>query len=747
MEEVPDMQPRNLAARAGRWSATHRKTAVIGWILFVVLATVIGGKVGQQNLETSKMGNGESKRHDIIVDGAGFPDEVAERVLIQGKGSIKADSPEVTAAVKDVVNRLGRIEGVADIESPIGGQQRANTISADGRSVLVTFTLPGKADTKEEKEALETVADAPLAAVAAVQRAHPELRVEEHGVASERKALGATERADEAKSSQISMGGTLIILLLVFGAAVAAGIPLLLGISAFVATTGLLGPVSQLAPLHEAVQIVTMLIGLAVGVDYAMFYLRRMMEEQDKGRSPEDALDVAAATSGRAVLISGFTVMVAMAGMFFSGNAIFSSFGVGTILVVAVAMIGSLTFLPAVLSYLGQKGWLEKGRVPWVAKRRHRNNGESRVWNAILNRVLARPIVSVVLAGGLLVALSIPALGMQFKEPGTEGLSRSQPIIQTLDRIDAAFPGNTTPASVVVKAKDVTAPEVQSAIRQLHDQAIATGQLSEPSGVEINPDKTVAVVSLSVKGTGTDDASNRSLETLRDEVVPATVGRLDGAEVAVGGITAWSKDFLDTMKSNLPIVFGFVLAMAFILLLVTFRSIVVPIKAIVLNLLSVGAAYGVLTLVFQDGHGEKALGFTSVGGVAPWLPLFLFVILFGLSMDYHVFVLSKVRELVDRGHSTERAVAEGIKSTAGVITGAAAVMVVTFAAFATGSDQSLKQLGVGLSVAILIDATIVRAVLLPATMKLLGERNWWLPKRLHWLPKLEHEPQVAPAAA
>jgi uncharacterized membrane protein YdfJ with MMPL/SSD domain len=739
------MQPRNLAARAGRWSATHRKTAILGWILFVVLATVVGGKVGQQNLESSKMGNGESKRHDIIVDNANFPDEIGERVLIQGKGSIKADSPEVTAAVKDVVSRLDRIKGVSDIESPLKQSDRASTVSTDGRSVLVTFTVPGKYETKEDKEALETTADKPLAAVAAVQKAHPELLVQEHGGASERKALGAIERADEAKSQQISMIGTLTILLLVFGAAVAAGVPLLLGISAFVATTGLLGPVSQLAPLHEAVQIVTMLIGLAVGVDYAMFYLRRMMEEQDKGRSPEAALDVAAATSGRAVLISGFTVMAAMAGMFFSGNAIFSSFGIGTIIVVGVAMVGSLTFLPAVLSYLGQKGWLMKGRVPYIAKRRQKNQGESRVWNAILTRVLARPVVSVLLAGGLLVALSIPALGMQFKEAGTEGLSRSQPILRTLDRIDAAFPGGSVPATVAIKAKDVTTPEVQAAITQLHDKAIATGQLSEPSGVDISPDKTVAVVSLAVKGKGTDAASNHSLEVLRDDVVPATVGRLGDADVAVGGMTAWSKDFLDTMKSHLPIVFGFVLALAFIILLVTFRSIVVPIKAIILNLLSVGAAYGVLTLVFQDGHGEKALGFTSVGGITPWLPLFLFVVLFGLSMDYHVFVLSKVRELVDRGMSTERAVAEGIKSTAGVITGAAAVMVVTFAAFATGSDQQMKQLGVGLSVAILIDATIVRAVLLPAAMKLLGERNWWLPKRLNWLPKLEHEPEVAPA--
>lgn len=742
------MQPKNLAARAGRWSATHRKTAIVGWILFVVLATVIGGKIGQNQLKDSASGNGDSKRGAMIVDDAGFAEEIGERVLIQGKGSIKSDDPQVTAAVKDVVNRLEGIKGVKDIESPLNAQQRANTVSEDGRSVLVTFSMPAKTDTKAELEKLETVADAPLAAVAAVQKAHPELLVAEHGAASEAKATGPQGRADEAKEMQVSLVGTLIILLIAFGAAVAAGVPLFLGISSFVATTGLLAPASQLMPLHSAVSQVTMLIGLAVGVDYAMFYMRRMMEERDNGRSSADALDVAAATSGRAVLISGFTVMAAMAGMFFSGNPIFSSFGVGTIIVVGVAMIGSLTFLPAVLSYLGQKGWLEKGRVPYVAKRRHKNKGESRIWNAILNRVIKRPALSAILAGGLLVAMSLPALHMQFKDPGTDGMSRSgTPILKTLDRIDAAFPGGSVPASVVVKAKDVTTPEVQSAIRQLHDEAIATGQLSDPSNVDVNPAKTVAVVNLSVKGKGTDAASNHSIEVLRSEVVPATVGKLAGAEAVVSGPTAMSKDFLDTMKSHLPIVFLFVLSLAFILLLVTFRSIVVPIKAIVLNLLSVGSAYGLLTWLFQDGHGEKALGFNSVGGITPWLPLFLFVVLFGLSMDYHVFVLSRIRELVDRGMSTDNAVAQGIKSTAGVITSAAAVMVVTFGAFATGSSQDMKQLGVGLAAAILIDATIVRAVLLPATMKLLGKRNWYLPTGLHWLPKFEHEPQIAPARA
>jgi uncharacterized membrane protein YdfJ with MMPL/SSD domain len=732
----------NFAARAGRWSAKHRKPAILGWILFVVLATVIGGSVGQRTLDDSASGNGDSKRGSMLIDAADFPEQSGEQVLVQAEGDARADGPEVRAAVQDVVQRLERIDGVTEIESPLEAEHRANTVSADGRSVVVNFTLPGDA------EATERAVAAPMAAVAEVQAAHPDVRVEEFGAASADKIVNEKAAEEESRGHLISLGMTLLILLVAFGAAVAAGVPLLLAITAVVATTGLLGPVSQITELHGAVQQVIILIGLAVGVDYAMFYVRREMEERDKGRSAEEALEIAAATSGRAVLISGFTVMAAMAGMFFAGNPVFVSFGVGSILVVGVAMLGSVTVLPAMLSYLSQKGWTEKGRVPWVAKRRHAAGGESRVWGSILDRVLKRPLVSAVVAAGILVALTVPALGMQFKDAGYEGYSReSLPVMKTYDRIQAAFPGGAVPAQIVVKADDVTTPEVRASLQELHDQAIATGKLSEPSGLDISPDKTVAIMSLAVDGNGTDTASNRSVEALRDEVVPATVGRLDGADVAVTGLTAGSKDFLDTMRSHLPIVFGFVLALAFVLLLVTFRSIVIPIKAIVLNLLSVGAAYGVLTLVFQDGHGEKLLDFQSAGGITPWLPLFLFVILFGLSMDYHVFILSRIREAVDRGMSTDQAVAHGIKSTAGVVTSAAAVMVAVFSTFALGSSQDMKQMGVGLAVAILIDATLVRAVLLPATMKLLGQRNWYLPSGLGWLPKFEHEPEVAPAAA
>jgi uncharacterized membrane protein YdfJ with MMPL/SSD domain len=735
------MQSRNPAARAGRWSAKHRKTAILGWLLFVVLATVLGGKVGQNDLDEGARGNGESKRGDMIVEAAGFPEQSGEQVLVQGKGAATADDPQVTAAVRDVVSRLERIDGITEIESPLDPATHVNTVSEDGRSVVVNFEMAGT------DEHVEKLVEKPLAAVAAIQTAHPGVRVEQFGDVSATKEIAAQDAKDGKRSESISYGLLLIILLAAFGAIVAAGLPLVLGATAVAGTVGLLGPVSQIYALPPDVADLVVIIGLAVGVDYAMFYSRRMMEERDRGRSAEAAVEIAAATSGRAVLISGLTVITAMAGLLFAGNPIFVGFGIGTMLVVAVAVLGSMTFLPAMLSFLSEKNWLEKGRVPYITKRRHKAKGQSRVWAAILTRVLKRPLASTLVAGGLLVALCIPALGIQFKDPGYDGYSRSQPVIQTYDRLQAAFPGGAVPATTVIKAKDVTTPEVQDAIQQLHDQALATGQLSEPSGVEVSPDKTVAVVALSVKGSGTDAASQRSLEVLRSDVVPATVGKVRGAEVAVTGLTAGSKDFIDTMKAHAPLVFLFVLGLAFILLLVTFRSIVVPIKAIVLNLLSVGSAYGVLTLVFQDGHGGKLLDFQSVGGIAPWIPLFLFVILFGLSMDYHVFVLSRIREAVDRGMSNDDAVAHGIKSTAGVVTSAALVMVAVFGSFALASDQLAKQIGVGLAVAILIDATIIRAVLLPATMKLLGARNWYLPKHLSWLPKFEHEPQTAPAPA
>jgi RND superfamily putative drug exporter len=434
-----------------------------------------------------------------------------------------------------------------------------------------------------------------------------------------------------------------------------------------------------------------------------------------------------------------------MAGMYLAGDSGFASFATGTILVVAVSMIGSLTVLPAILSKLGDR--VDSGRVPLVGRVKRRM-AEMGLWSRVVDRVLHRPLLSALVSGGLLVALALPALHMHTALSGPEALAGDLAAAQTYDRIQAAFPSESVPATVVVKADDVTSAPVAAAIDELKDGAAKRKDLFEGAPtVEVSPDKTVASVSIPAAGDGTDAASHRVLDELRGDLVPATLGAVDGVEAKVTGETAITQDFNDNLTSHLPYVFAFVLSAAFLLLLVTFRSIVIPIKAIVLNMLSVGAAYGLLVLVFQEGWGESLLGFESNGAVAAWLPLFLFVILFGLSMDYHVFILTRVREAFDHGMSTEDAVSHAIKSTAGVVTSAAVVMVAVFSIFATLKGLELKQMGVGLAAAVLIDATIIRGVLLPATMKLLGDWNWWLPSSLGWLPKISREPEVKPARA
>jgi RND superfamily putative drug exporter len=723
------MRPRNLAARAGRWSARHRRIAILGWIAFVVAATIGGGMIGTQQLTDAETGNGSSRTADLAVDKAGFRASSGEQVLVQAR-SAATSSAELRQASAELAGRLARVPHVEQVVSAFDAGAKGQ-VSGDGRSALLSFEISG-----DDDQAAARVG-ATLAATAAVQARHPGLRVEQIGSASADKALEKSLGDDFERAETLSIPLTLAILLVAFGALVAAGLPLLLGLTAVGATFGLLGPISQLTPVTDQIGSVILLIGLAVGVDYSMFYVRREMEERDRGKGSRAALEAAAATSGHAIVVSGFIVLISMAGMLLSGSSIFVSFGVGTMTVVAVAIVGSLTFLPAMLSWPGEKGWTEKGRVPILGRLRHRAGGRSRAWGWILDRVLARPLVAAGVATALLVALALPALGMHTMSAGIEGFPKDEPIRQTYEHVQAAFPGATEPAEVVVQAADVTSPQVRAGIERLRTQAIATGRMAEPIDVSVNPARTLAVVSIPLHGTGESPEALASLTALREHVVPDTIERVPGTTVDVSGDTAGSKDFNDAMKSHLPLVFGFVLGAAFLLLLVTFRSLVIPIKAIVLNLLSVGASYGVLTLVFQRGWGESLLGFeaASGAGVTSWLPLFLFVVLFGLSMDYHVFILSRVREAVLGGMSNDDAVAHGIKSTAGVVTSAALVMIAVFSVFATLGAIEFKQMGVGLASAILIDATLVRAVLLPATMKLLGDWNWYLPRGLSWLPR------------
>jgi RND superfamily putative drug exporter len=727
----------NLAARAGRWSAQHRKKAILGWLAFVVLAVVIGGSVGTKTLSDSDYGIGESGRADKAVSDH-FPEKESESVLIQSQNGAGNRDSEFREVVGTVVARLEGTKHVRNVQSPYD-ERNEGTLSEDGKSALVTFELLGDDTADKVGPALATVSK--------LDNQEAGFRIEEFGDGSADKALDQAFEDDFQKAEVTSLPITLIILILAFGALVAAFVPLLLAITAVAAAISLIGPISQIWPVDEAISSVVLLIGLAVGVDYSMFYLRREREERAAGRSEEAALQAAAATSGRAVLVSGVTVIAAMAGMYFGGAATFTSFATGTILVVAIAVIGSLTVLPAVLSKLGDR--VNKGRVPFM--RPEKRTGEPRVWSWVLDRVLKRPVVSMIAAGAVLVVLAIPVLHIHTADSGADGLPRSIEIMQTYDRMQAAFPGEQFTADIVVEGENLDQSQIQAAAAELRQIARESDQFHEPVTVDVSPDKQVAVIEVPLAGSGSDNTSMSAVNELRDDVVPRILPTVSGGElVGVSGFTAGSVDFNEVMSSNIWYVFGFVFAVSFLLLLITFRSIVIPIKAILLNVLSVAAALGIVTYVFQDGHFEGLLNFDSSGAISSWFPLMLFVILFGLSMDYHVFILSRIKEAVDRGESTDDAVSHGIKSTAGVVTAAAIVMVGVFGIFATLQFIDMKQFGVGLASAILIDATLVRGVLLPAAMKLLGDWNWYLPKWLEWLPKgpaLEGSPEPpAPAA-
>ncbi|WP_284432145.1 MMPL family transporter [Streptomyces sp. TUS-ST3] len=740
-----DTRVRGLAARAGGWSARHRWAAVGIWVLFVVLAMGLGSAAGRVDVKDSDQLKGETHTAAKIIEDAGIDEPAGETVLIQAKDAGgKATDADFRAAVAAVMKAVEGTGKVSDVTSPYD----TKTISKDGRSALVQFDMRGDADTAGDR--VEPV----LKAVEEVQKEHGSLRIEEIGGASMMKTFDDAFGDDFEKAELSAVPVALGILLIAFGALVAALLPVLLAVSAIMATMGLMGIVSHVMPMSDTANSVMLLVGLAVGVDYCLFYLRREREERQAGRDSQTALRIAAATSGRAIIVSGVTVCVAMAGMLFTGLAEFEAMGLASLMVVAVAMVGSVTVLPALLSLLGER--VEKGKIPYLhpesrLRRKRTGNRESRFWTAVLKGVLAKPVVSVVVAAGALLAIAAPALGMK-----TQNLTLDQefgdslPIVQTYNRVNDAFPGGSEPAEVVVKAADINSPEVTGALAEFKERAISSGASRGPVEIKLHDAQNLAFVYVPLVGGSDFDKAGQSLDKLRDEVRPATLGKVDGLQAPITGQVAGSKDFNDQLTGAVVPVFAFVVVFAFVLMLLSFRSLTVAITSIVLNLLSVGAAYGILVAVFQHGWGASLVGAEGVGAIITWLPLFLFVILFGLSMDYHVFVVSRIREARLRGRTTRDAIQHGVVTTAGVVTSAAVIMVAVFAIFGTLSMQSMKQMGVGLAAAVLIDATIIRGVLLPAVMALLGERNWYLPKWLNRLPDLTHDEAadavVAPAA-
>ncbi|HEX5090933.1 MAG TPA: MMPL family transporter [Nocardioides sp.] len=722
----------NLAAAVGGWSVRHRVVAAIGWLAFVVVAMTVGSWAGQDQMTEDQYATGDAAKVTQILSDAGMKPPAAEMILVTSSGSITAAGPR--AAVSDLVVALQRTASVTGVVDPYA----AGLVSQDGHSVLIQVSMSGDPMTAADR--VQPILDT----VATSRDAHPGLRIDEFGDGSGNRWFDDTIGKDFSRAEWTAVPLAIGILLVAFGALVAAVLPVGLALTSFLAANGLLALVSHRLALDSSASSVMLLVGLAVGVDYCMFYLRRVREERVRGRDPATALRIAGSTSGRSVLVSGLTVVVAMSGMFLSRMLLFEGFAVATILVVLVAVLGSVTILPAMLSLLGDN--VDLGRVPGLGRMRRPGEG-SKVWNRVLGPVLRRPGVSAVLATFAMLALAAPAAGLH-----TESLSLSQElprdasIMQSYRHITAAFPGGPAPARVVVTADDVQSPEVTAAVDAFRSRAVTAGLLHEPFAFDINAEAGVLEISAPLAGNGSDATSVRALDALRDDVVPATLGTVPGAEAYVGGQLAFSEDFNATLERAIVPVIVSVAVFAFLLMLVAFRSVAIAGVSVLLNMLSMAATFGVMVAVFQHGWGSGLVGGGDVGALQSWIPLFTFVILFGLSMDYHVFVVSRIKEAHDRGLTTREAVAHGIKISAGVVTSAAVIMVAVFSVFATLSMTTFKQLGVGLAVAILLDATIVRAVLLPSLLSVLGDRTWWLPRWLSFLPGGDRE-APSPAAA
>jgi putative drug exporter of the RND superfamily len=709
---MPTKHSAPVVERVAGWSARHRLIAVFGWLLLVVAAVMIGRQLGTDNLNSYDPGQAGQAERVLSRPVVQQPD--SESVLIQGRspGQTYASDPEIKRAVRQVVAALRALpQSATDIRSPLTSEGLVS-----GRSALVTFNVAGNPGNDDQ-----AVVPA-MNAVAAVQARHPGLTVAEAGDASLDRATGNITSQDFRKAEVTSIPVSLVLLLIVFGALIAAGIPLLLAGTAVISAISLLAIPSRWLPIDGTTSSVVLLVGMAVGIDYSLFYLRRTREERAAGHDTAEALRIAAGTSGRAIVISGLTVMIALAGLFLTGIDVFSGVAVGTILVVGVAVLGSLTFLPAILSLLGS--WTDRGRIPWLGRRRTAAR-DSRFWGLLARSVVRRPLAWGGVAAALLLALAVPVLSLHLEDPGIHELPSNVPVVRALNDIQQAFPGGPEPAEVVVTGADLGGPRVAAAVAALHGEVAAThGAIREPITTQVFGDHQVLIVLVPLAGSGTDATSNSALATLRTQVLPSTLGQVPGISYAVGGLTAGNHDFDAQLASRVPWVFTFVLGLAFLLLCTTFRSVYIPALSIGLNLLSVVAASVLMVLIFQDGHLQGPLGFSAYGGITPWLPLFMFVLLFGLSMDYHVFILSRIRELRLGGASAREAITGGITRSAGVVTSAAVIMVAVFSIFGTLGLIDFKIFGVGMAAAILIDATVVRGVLLPAGLALLGDRAW-----------------------
>jgi putative drug exporter of the RND superfamily len=711
-------------------SARHPWRAVAAWVAVTVLAVVavaslLGGSLTTEGAPTN---NPESERADDARLQA-FPpnrENAVSDIVVIRSDTHTVDSPQFAAFVRGFVD-----------DDEIGALARARTYLDGGGSGLVSqdhhaTIVPVALSSDDETEALVDKVEAVEGGAFAVTVTGEETLDQDFNDLSQ----------EDLENGELKFGlpAALVILLLVFGAVVAGLVPVVMAIVAIVVALGLTALVAQ--EFELSVFVVNMLtgMGLALGIDYSLFVVSRYREERGRGRRELHAIEAAGATASRAVLFSGSAFVVAMFGMLLVPNSIMRSLAVGAILVGVVSVLAALTLLPAVLGLLGDR--VDALRLPIVGRRSlEASNPEGRFWGAIVRRVLRRPAVSLALSAGLLVALALPVFGMDVGTSGVSSLPDRFVSKQGFAALERDFPGTTTdPVQIVVS--NASAQDVSAAVVELRSRLAADPRFG-PTERATSADGNVMLVTAPVEG---DPDATRAVDAVRDlrnEVLPAVFADTN-AEVLVGGATSEDIDYFDSVIGPAPWVIALVLLLTFVLLTVVFRSVVVAGTAVGLNLLSVGAAYGLLVLVFQKGFGADLLGFQQTDTIEAWVPLFLFSVLFGLSMDYQVFLLSRIRERYDQSRDTTDAVTFGVSSTARIITGAAVIIVAVFLGFARGDLVMFQQMGFGVAVALLIDATIVRSVLLPSAMKLLGNANWYLPRWLGRLPRLQVEGEQVP---
>jgi putative drug exporter of the RND superfamily len=691
--------------RAARWSASHPWRAIGAWFAFVAVAVALAAVIPTKQTTDADYRLGESGRADAMSSAGHFADDQAESVLITARDGGAPSPTEVAQVGSRLEADLTGVHGVTQVTEPQWNAGRS--------AALIDVHLKSTVDDASQVQAR----------TAAIARAHADLRVREAGDVSVNTAINDRVAEDLHSAEGISLPITVLLMLLAFGALIAAGVPVLLALTSVAATMGIAAPMSHLIHAEPTVNSLIVLIGMAVGVDYSLFYLKREREERAKGHTTLDAVEIAAATSGHSILVSGIAVMASLAGLFLVGSATFASLAAGSIVVVGVAVIGSVTVLPALLVKLGR--WVDRPRLPllWRVNRRIGQGGISR---RILAPVVRRPVAALVVSLIALVALAAPALGMKIHDGNLDTLPASIPQVQTMHAIADQFPSEGTTATVVVHGTAAQHDQVVRAARSLATSAAAT-KWFDPAGtnaIETAPDGQTVRLTLPIPYSASDDRSGDAVQELRDHLVPDAFSGMP-VQHAVGGDVADSLDFASNQSHRLPFVIGFVLLLTLVMMLMAFRSLVVAALSSALNLLSVGVSFGVLTLVFQHGWFSGSLGFSTPGFVIDWIPLFVMVVLVGLSMDYNVFVLARIREHALSGMPTRLAVERGISDTAGVITSAASVMVSVFAIFVTLSMIEMKMMGIALAASILIDATLIRLVILPASLVLLGERAWW----------------------